>query len=162
MYSTDWNSGFVCTYDEDCTCRLEYWFILSVHRKSIGQYRLEYCLILSMPVQYRLDFWFTLSVYRKIYYYRYCTKDILENRLIKSVQDEECTADKLEYWGTQYLDIVWNSTGQKKEAKTVMPQILVLLLQNNSLCTRNGVIMYFIFSVNHILILIFSFFYVYV
>ena len=34
-----------------------------------------------------------------------------------SVQDEECTADRLEYWGTQYLDIVWNSTGQKKEEK---------------------------------------------
>ena len=27
------------------------------------------------------------------------------------IKDEECGADRLDYWGNQYLDIVWNSTG---------------------------------------------------
>merc|ERR1719234_577117 len=27
------------------------------------------------------------------------------------MEDEECSADRLNYWGTQYLPLVWNMTG---------------------------------------------------
>merc|ERR1719234_274647 len=27
------------------------------------------------------------------------------------MEDEECSADRLDYWGTQYLPLVWNMTG---------------------------------------------------
>ena len=36
---------------------------------------------------------------------------VLQNFVKK---DEDCTADKLKYWGTDYLDIVWNTTGHHK------------------------------------------------